>query len=111
MEEIFPGELVFLCACDGHDDLHDYYGPPNEYFTSAQYHSRGPQPLPLYYVSGESAASRPLHHEPPLLPLLCARAGKSEGFHCISSRHDMEISAAHTNSDFERGTYFVQSLG
>lgn len=42
VEEIFPGELVFLCACDGHDDLHDYHGPPNECLTSAQCHNRGP---------------------------------------------------------------------
>lgn len=79
MEEVFPGELDFLRACHGHDDLHDYHGPSNECFASAQRHSGGPQPLPLHHVSGETAAPRPLHHEPSLLPLLRACAGKSEG--------------------------------
>lgn len=36
VEEVFPREPGFLCACDGHDDLHDYYGPPDDCFTSAQ---------------------------------------------------------------------------
>jgi len=79
VEEILPCELVFLCACDGHDDVHDYYGPPDECFASSQLHIRGPQPLSLHHVPGETAASRPFHHEPPLLHFLCARTGKSHG--------------------------------
>lgn len=79
VEEIFPGELDFLRSCDGHDDLHDYHGPPHECFTSKQRHSGGPQPLPRHHVPGETAAPRPLHHEPPLFPLLCACTGKSQG--------------------------------
>lgn len=79
MEEVFPCELGFLCACDGYDDLHDYYGPPDDSFTSSQQYGRGPQLLPLHHVSGETAAPRPLHHEPPLLPVLFACTGKSQG--------------------------------
>lgn len=77
MEEIFPGELDILRAGDGHDDVHDYYGPPDECFTSAQCNGGGPQPLPLHHVPGETAAPRSLHHEPPLLSLLRPCAGKS----------------------------------
>lgn len=79
VEEIFLGELDFLCACDGDDDVHDHHGLPDECLTSTQHHSRGPQPLPLHHVPGETAAPRTLNYEPALLPLLCTCAGNSDG--------------------------------
>lgn len=78
MEKIFPGELVFLRACDGHDDVHDHYGPPYECFTPTQRYGRGPKSIPLHHVPGETVAPGPLHHEPAVVPVLCACAGKSD---------------------------------
>lgn len=75
VEEVLPRELLLLRACDGHDDVHDNNGPPNECLTPAQCLGGGPQPLPLHHVPGEAAAAWSLHHEPHLLPVLRARAG------------------------------------
>lgn len=76
VEEVLPGELGFLRACDGHDDLHDLYGPQDERYTPSQRYHRGPQPLPLHHVLGEAGAPRPFHHEPPLLSVLCTCTGE-----------------------------------
>lgn len=89
VEEVFPGELDFLCACNGHDDLHDDHGLPDGEVTQTQRHSRGPKPVPLHHVLGETAAPRPLHHEPPLLPLLCACTGR------LDRLTDIAISSVH----------------
>lgn len=89
VEVFFLGELIFLCACDEHDDVHDRHGLPDERCPSAQCHSRGAQPLPFYHVTGVAGGSRSLPHEPPVVDLLHSRAGKSRDRAAIDPTCDL----------------------
>ena len=77
VEEVLPGQPVLLRAGDGHDDVHDDRGPPDADGPPPQRLGRGLRPRPLLHVPGAPAAPGALRHEPALLPLLCARAGRT----------------------------------